>query len=82
MSEANRDRAAGLEHFQAAARELIAAFRSVLDVAEELIDDPDTVKDAVSAFGTMARTAARQAAGFASGSAERVDADVEHIDVD
>jgi hypothetical protein len=33
----------GIEHLQAAARELIAAARAALDVAEDLVDDPDTV---------------------------------------
>ena len=30
----------GIEHLQAAAREMIQATRSLLDAAEELIDDP------------------------------------------
>ena len=33
----------GIEHLQAAARELIAAARAALDVAEDMVDDPDTV---------------------------------------
>lgn len=33
----------GIEHLQSAARELIAAARAALDVAEDLVDDPDTV---------------------------------------
>ena len=33
----------GVEHLQAAARELIQAARAVLDVAEELVDDPEAV---------------------------------------
>jgi hypothetical protein len=61
------DRAAdGLAHLQAAARELIAAARAMLDVAEELVDDPGTVSAVVDAVGTAVRTAAkigREAAG-------------------
>lgn len=34
----------GLEHLQAAARELIAAARAALDVAEDIVDDPSIVK--------------------------------------
>jgi hypothetical protein len=37
----------GLQHLQAAARELIQAARALLDVAEDLIDDP-------AALGTLA----------------------------
>lgn len=37
----NDDRAReAVEHLQSAAKEMIAAARAVLDVAEELIDDP------------------------------------------
>ena len=31
----------GIEHLQAAAREMIQATRSLLDAAEELVDDPE-----------------------------------------
>jgi hypothetical protein len=41
----------GLDHLQAAARELIAAARAALDVAEDLIDDPDTISSVVGAAG-------------------------------
>lgn len=56
----------GFAHLQAAARELIAAARAVLDVAEELVDDPGTVNVVADAVGTAVRTAAsfgRRAAG-------------------
>jgi hypothetical protein len=43
-SERARD---GLEHLQSAARELIAAARAALDVAEGIIDDPDAVSSMV-----------------------------------
>jgi hypothetical protein len=92
VSDTNEGVGGSLEHFQAAARELIAAFRSVLDVAEELVEDPDSVKDAFGAFANLARQAARQAAGFAagaggsggSGTSDGNDAKdpVEHIDLD
>lgn len=41
----------GLDHLQNAARELIAAARAALDVAEDLIDDPDTIGSVVGAAG-------------------------------
>jgi hypothetical protein len=93
VNETNEGAGRSLEHFQAAARELLAAFRSMLDVAEELVEDPDAVKEAFGAFGDLARHAARQAAGFAAGAAggtggagasDGTDGSdgVEHIDVD
>jgi hypothetical protein len=48
----------GLEHLQAAARELIQAARAMLDVAEGLVDDPEAVAQVVGtvgAFGEMVR---------------------------
>jgi hypothetical protein len=54
------DRAAeGLAHLQAAARELIQAARAVLDVAEELVDDPGAAGALADAVGAVVRTAAR-----------------------
>jgi hypothetical protein len=55
----------GLEHLQSAARELIAAARAMLDVAEDIVDDPDAVTQLVGslgAFGDMVR----QGAGLAA----------------
>jgi hypothetical protein len=50
---ATHDRAReGLDHLQAAAHELIAAARAALDVAEELIDDPEAIASVVSAAGS------------------------------
>jgi hypothetical protein len=43
----------GLEHLQAAARELIHAARAMLDVAEAMVDDPETVAQLVGALGTV-----------------------------
>ena len=53
------DRAAdGLAHLQAAARELIAAARAVLDVASDLVDDPKAVTAVADTLGSLVRTAA------------------------
>lgn len=54
------DRAAGgaadgVEHLQRAANELIAAARSFLDAAEELVEDRDLVADTIGAFRGLAR---------------------------
>jgi hypothetical protein len=49
-----RDRAReSIDHLQAAARELIAAARAALDVAERLIDDPETVSAVVGVAGKL-----------------------------
>jgi hypothetical protein len=50
----------GIEHLQAAARELIAAARAALDVAEELVNDPDgmaSLAGMVAGLGDLARRA-------------------------
>jgi hypothetical protein len=51
-----RDRAQeGLEHLQAAAKELIAAARAALDVAERLVDDPERMTAAVGSVASLGR---------------------------
>jgi hypothetical protein len=45
----------GLEHLQAAAHEMIAAARSMLDAVEEILGDPRAADSMASAFGTMGR---------------------------
>lgn len=46
--------AAGLEHLQRAAREMIAASRALLDVAEELVEDPKAAAGVVDLLGSLA----------------------------
>lgn len=53
----DRRTAEGLEHLQAAANELLAAARSFLDVAEDVIADPDR-------FGVVAAGAVDMLKGF------------------
>lgn len=53
-----------LEHLQGAVLELIAAFRAVLDVAEEVVQDPATaarIASGVMSSAAAAATAARPA---------------------
>jgi hypothetical protein len=45
----------GLEHLQAAAHEMIAAARSMLDAVEEIVDDPRAAPSVAAAVGTVAR---------------------------
>jgi Mg-chelatase subunit ChlI len=63
-ADANRpDRAReGIQHLQAAARELIHAARALLDVAEDVIDDPAAIATLMSALGAMGDAARRRAA--------------------
>ena len=46
---------AGFEHLQAAAHEMIAAARSMLDAVEELLEDPRTAASLTSAVATVGR---------------------------
>jgi hypothetical protein len=54
---------AGVEHLQAAAREVIQATRSLLDAAEELVDDPSAVQNLVGTIASVAQAAAGRLRG-------------------
>lgn len=60
--------ARGLEHLQAAAREAIRATRSLLDAAEELIDDPGAVGEAVASLATVVQRAVTSLCAEGAGS--------------
>ena len=49
----------GVEHLQAAARELIEAARAALDVAEEVVNDPESVAALAGSMATMGDIARR-----------------------
>ena len=51
----------GIQHLQAAARELIHAARALLDVAEDLVDDPAAIATVAGALGAMGDAARRRA---------------------
>jgi len=72
--------AEGLGHLQRAAMEMISAARAFLDVAEELVADPDKVADVVSVVSTMATSAAAKGRA-ATGQPPNPTPGVEHIDV-
>lgn len=60
---------AGVDHLQRAAREAIAATRALLDVAEDLVEDPGSLRDllgVVSSLGAAATRAAGSAGGHAA----------------
>lgn len=50
---------AGLGHLQNAARELIAGSRALLDVAEDLVEDPGAVAGLVGLLGSVGDLAGR-----------------------
>lgn len=54
---------AGLDHLQRAAHEVIAASRALLDVAEDLVDDPQAASGLVDLLGSVAGMAARRVSG-------------------
>ena len=65
---ADGDRAQdALDHLQGAALELIAAFRAVLDVAEEAVREPQALRDLIATTARAATYAASQAAGGGGG---------------
>ncbi len=67
MAEDHEDKVQqGLEHLQAAAREMIRATRSLLDAAEDLVDDPKAVQGLVSTLATVAQAAAGRMRATAS----------------
>lgn len=85
MADEPTDRAAeGLAHLQTAAREFIQAARAMLDVAEELVDDPGTVKSMADALGSVVKTAAaagRRVAGLDGDDDDAGSGGVEHITI-
>lgn len=52
----------GAEHLQAAAREFIAAARTMLDVAEEVIADPKAIGEVFSSLANVTNDLIRSAA--------------------
>jgi hypothetical protein len=69
----------GLDHLQAAAKEMIKAARALLDVAEGLVDDPATATTVVSALGSLAQAAVRQAGPLVGAPPEHAD-EADHVE--
>ena len=77
MGEAGEDRTGeAVAHLQSAARELIAAVRVFLDVAEEVVEDPKAGEALLDTLGDVARRVVPRSAP------EDDDGGVEHIAVD
>lgn len=71
----------GVEHLQTAARELIAAARAFLDVAEDAVADPAAVQDWARTAGDIWQTIVGSTATEPDGHDSGDDARVEHIPV-
>jgi hypothetical protein len=56
-----------VEHLQAAARELIASARAALDVAEDLVDDPEVAASLAGAVGSVGDVVRNLAGGWRMG---------------
>ncbi len=69
----------GIEHLQAAAREVIRATRSLLDAAEELLDDPTSVHDLVGSIAHAAQAAASRFGMAGAGRTSGDDGDDGHV---
>ena len=66
----------GVAHLQAAAREMIAAARAFLDVAEGMVEDPKAGEALLESLGDVARRVVPRNGAAADGDG------VEHIRVD
>jgi hypothetical protein len=68
--------AAGIEHLQRAAREVIAASRALLDAAEDLVEQPEGISrlaGVVADLGDLAGRTMRAATGAPGPSRRRAD---------
>jgi hypothetical protein len=72
---------AGLEHLQRAAREMIAASRALLDVAEELVEDPKAASGIIDLLGSVTSRPSRSAGRAAPHGDDDDDPPVQRIPV-
>jgi hypothetical protein len=66
---------AGAEHLRAAAREMIAASRALLDVAEEIVEDPHAVRDLAGFIGSLGNLVGKGLGPWAGGTRHEGGAD-------
>ena len=66
---------AGMDHLQRAAHEVIAASRALLDVAEEMVDDPRSAGNLLGMLSSVSNMAARMARSAAPGQGGDIDGD-------
>lgn len=73
---------AGIDHLQRAAHEVIAASRALLDVAEEMVDDPRSAGNLLGMLSSVGTLAARMARSTASGRRDDIYGDDDDDDDD
>jgi hypothetical protein len=71
----------GLEHLQSAARELIAAARAMLDVAEDLVNDPEAVASVAGTVGALGDLVRQRRPAATKPDADDDESDVERITI-
>lgn len=81
MSDTDDRAREGLEHLQAAARELIQAARAMLDVAEDLVNDPEAVASLAGTVGTLGDLVRQRRPAAPKPSPDGDDSSVERITV-
>ena len=75
------DLAEGIQHLQAAAKEMIRAGRSLLDAMEGLVEDPAALQDVLGTIGGLAQAAVSRLGldGQAAPEADEGDGKVQRI---
>ena len=72
----------GLAHLQKAALEMIAAARAFLEVAEKVVENPETVRNAVATVGTLAKLVVQSAESpKPAANGEHPESTIEHIEL-
>jgi hypothetical protein len=69
----------GVEHLQAAAHEMIAAARSMLDACEEVLEDPRASETLASILGSVSRVVGGITGLVPHGATEAEDDDVPRV---
>ncbi len=78
-NESNSDPNDGLAHLQKAALEMIAAARSFLEVAEKVVQNPETVRNAVVTVGTVAKAMVQSVDTSSASNGDHAESTIEHI---
>ncbi len=73
------DSADGVAHLQKAALEMIAAARAFLEVAEKVVENPETVRNAVVTVSAVAKAMMQTADTSARSNGDNGESSVEHI---
>ena len=77
--EANGAANDGVAHLQKAALEMIAAARAFLEVAEKVVENPETVRNAVVTVSAVAKAMMQTADTSSRANGDNGESTVEHI---